>query len=305
MNKKRVATIILNRNLPEVTDSLVEQLEKYDGELSDFYVVESGSSPDKLSKYCSWHANDAHSLENGLRYPRGFNYGLNQLWQEGKFKDYDYFFLCCNDIEFPKEPIISKLVEIIDKQDRLGIIAPCSELWGEKSMIPQGETKYFWDVQFLSWLVKRPLIEDIMEAQDPNMMNFFFDGNNFRGYYADLEVIAKAYANDWAAAITTDVWQIENDSHLRSKSDLMKTDPYDVNLKRVFAEGKLWLRRKYGFNSRWSMQSYAKFFYEEFFKHYPEFNSFNILQSANNETKAEEATAPLRVALEKNKISTQ
>ena len=40
----------------------------------------------------------------------------------------------------------------------------------------------------------------------------------------------------------------------------MKTDPYDENLKKVLNEGKKWLRRKYGFNSRWSINLYSKFF---------------------------------------------
>ena len=40
---KKVATIILNRNLPEVTDKLCEHIKFYDGELTDIYVVEAGS----------------------------------------------------------------------------------------------------------------------------------------------------------------------------------------------------------------------------------------------------------------------
>ena len=36
---KRIATIILNRNLPEVTDRLYEHLIKFDGDLTDIYVV--------------------------------------------------------------------------------------------------------------------------------------------------------------------------------------------------------------------------------------------------------------------------
>ena len=35
---KRVATIILNRNLPEVTDRLVEHLQRHDGDATDAFV---------------------------------------------------------------------------------------------------------------------------------------------------------------------------------------------------------------------------------------------------------------------------
>lgn len=61
---------------------------------------------------------------------------------------------------------------------------------------------------------------------------------------------AKAYANYWAAAITTDVWAGENESHLLDQADLIKTDTYQENMRLYLEEGAQWLRRKYGFNSR-------------------------------------------------------
>ena len=274
---KKVATIILNRNLPSVTDSLYEQFQKHDGKNTDIFVVESGSHENHLSKYKTWWANDPDSVENGLRYCRGFNYGLSELWKEGKFKNYDYFYLVCNDVKFNDEPIVTPLVEEMEKHPRMAILSPCSHLWGEKHMIPPMETRYFWEIQFLSFLVRREFIEEIMNTQEPDMMNVFFDGSNFRGYAADLETVIKAYANDWAAGITTKVWQDEDDSILKTKADLMKTDPYDVNLKKLFSEGKDWLRAKYGFNSRWTMQMYAKSFYQMFFEHYPEYGRNDIL----------------------------
>ena len=44
--------------------------------------------------------------------------------------------------------------------------------------------------------------------QTPDYMSLF-DGNNFRGYGSEHEPIAKAYANDWAAAITSEVWALK------------------------------------------------------------------------------------------------
>ena len=81
---KKVATIILNRNLPAVTERLYEHLEKYDGDLTDIYVVEAGSDAGKLSRYSTWHANSDEILRNGLRYGRGMNFGLTQLIKEGR-----------------------------------------------------------------------------------------------------------------------------------------------------------------------------------------------------------------------------
>ena len=107
-------------------------------------------------------------------------------------------------------------------------------------------------------------------------MNFLYDGENFRGYESDIELIAKGYANEWATAITTKVYAEENEEHLKTKADLIKTDTYDENLQKWVVEGKKWMRRKYGFNSRWTMQMYAKFFYEKFFEYYPELLKYKI-----------------------------
>ena len=79
---KKVASLILNRNLPKVTDRLYEHVKKYDGELTDIFVIESGSDENNLSKYMTWHANWEDAIFKGLRYARGMNYGLSQLWKE-------------------------------------------------------------------------------------------------------------------------------------------------------------------------------------------------------------------------------
>jgi hypothetical protein len=107
-------------------------------------------------------------------------------------------------------------------------------------------------------------------------MNLLYDGTNFRGYGTDLELVAKGYANDWATAITTKVWAEENEAHLESQSDLIKTESFEENLSLYIEEGRNWMRKKYGFNSRWSMQMYAKFWYEEFFKYHPEYGNYKI-----------------------------
>ena len=79
-------------------------------------------------------------------------------------------------------------------------------------------------------------------------INFLFDGNNFRGYCSESELIAKAYANDWSAANTSKVWSSENESYLLNQSDLIKTETYSENLKLYVEEGRKWMLKKYGFN---------------------------------------------------------
>jgi len=273
---RQVATIILNRNLPEVADRLYEHLEKYDGDQSDIYVVEAGSDVTRLSKNATWHANWNDAGQNGLRYGRGMNYGLSKLWTEGKFKKYNAFFLLTNDTELDESETIRPLIRVMDKHPRLGILSPCSRRWGEKLLLEKERTKYFWFIHNNSLLLRREFIESICNNSEPNHMNFLFDGNNFRGYLSESELIAKAYANDWAAAITSEVWSSENESYLINQADLIKTENYEENLKLYINEGKIWLRNKYGFNSRWSMQQYVKSFYDKFFEFHPEYNAYKI-----------------------------
>jgi len=273
---KKTATIILNRNLPAVTDALYERLEKNNRDETDIYIVESGSSKGNLSKYYSWWANWEESLEYGLRYPRGFNYALVQLLQEDKYQKYDYFFLVCNDVEFEDKPIISTLEAEMKQHPQVGILSPCCEDWGEYKLLSANDTKYFWYINHVAWFVRRQYIDTVRELESPSYMNFLYDGENFRGYESEIELVIKGYINDWASAITTKVMAKEDKSHLINKADLIKTDPYEESIMKCVAEGKKWMRRKYGFNSRWAMQLYAKFFYEKFFDYYPGLERYKI-----------------------------
>ena len=273
---KNEATIILNRNLPEPTDRLVEHLQKYDLEQNDIFVVEAGSDDDKLSKYCTWHADSKEIRKNGLRYSRGMNFGLLQLWLDHKWEDYEAFFLLTNDTELSPQPTVEVMLSLLGDHPRAGIISPCSQRWGERLLLRNESTKYFWFIHNNSYFIRREFIESIMEIENPSYFNFVFDGNNFRGFMSESELIAKAYANDWAAAITTKVYAEENESYLLEKADLIKTETYDQNIMQYIDEGNRWLRGKYGFNSRWSMQQYVKSFYDRFFEFYPEFNKYKI-----------------------------
>lgn len=273
---KSVCCIILNRNLAEITDCLYESLSRLEGDVADFFIVESGSQPDRRSRYCTWWANWPEAMEHGLRYPRGFNYGLIQLLAENRFKNYDYFFLVCNDSVFPNQPVIGTLLDEMARHPHVGIMSPCCDHWGELSLLDGGQTRYFWNIQHISWLLRRSCVESISSMDQPEITNFLYDGTNFRGHMADLEIIAKGYANDWATAVTSKVVFTENDTLLRTKADLMKTDPYDENIRLTIAEGLTWLKCKYGFNDRWTFSLYAKFFYENFFTLYPECQPYKV-----------------------------
>lgn len=273
---KRTATIILNRNLPEVTDNLYGHLQQYDSDYTDVYVVEAGSDIHKLSRHYTWHVNSPEARLNGLRYCRGMNYGLYQLWKEGKFDCYDSFLLLANDTELEPVETVKPLLDILDEHSRVGILSPCSPRWGERHLLKSETTKYFWFIHNNAYLLRREFILDIINAHETDPFDFLFDAANFRGYGAEQELIAKAYNNDWAAAITSLVWASENESYLLNKADLIKTEPYEENLRLYVQEGLAWMKKKYGFNSHWAMQQYVKYSYEKFFEFYPEYSPYKL-----------------------------
>ena len=273
---KRICTIILNRNLPDPTNALYEHLREFDYEYNDTFVIEAGSDKDKLSKYCTWYANDSEIIKNGLRYGRGMNYALLQLFKEKNWQKYEAFFLLTNDTELYPLETIKTLIKVLEDHPMVGILSPASKNWGEVNLLKDKQTKYFWFIHNNALLLRREFIESIMERENPNYLNFLFDGNNFRGYLIESEIIAKAYVNDWAAAITTKVFAEENENYLIEKSDLIRTEDFFENRKLYLEEGNRWIKRKYGFNSRWTMNQYVKNFYDKFFEFHPELIKYKI-----------------------------
>jgi len=273
---KPVAAIVLNRNLPEVTDALCERLERSSGDVADIFVVESGSDRDRLSRRCTWWADWPESLEMGLRYPRGFNFALSRLLAEGRYGDYEHFLLLVNDAEIPAEPWVAALLEVMREHPRVGILSPCSRTWGERELIGPEGVRYFWHMSQIAWLLRRRYVDDVRELEEPTYMNFLYDGENFRGYESEIELVIKGYINDWASAITTRAFVDEDKNHLVTKHQLIRTEPFEESVMKCVQEGRRWMRRKYGFHSRWCMQMYAKLFYESFFVNYPYLAPFRI-----------------------------
>ena len=270
MNMNKTATIILNRNLPQPTNALVEHLYKYDKGYTDIFVVEAGSDNDKLSKYCTWHVKTPEVVNKGLRYCRGMNFGLLKLWKDGYWDEYDSFFLLTNDTKFPSnQSTISSLQNLLVKYPKTGIISPCSNRWGEKNLIGENSIKYFWFIHNNAYFFRKTMLNQLINKDNPTYMDFLFDGENFRGYLSESEIIAKAYANDWAAAITTCVIAEEEESYLLNQNKLIKTETYEENFKLYIDEGLKWIKKKYGFNSRWQMIQYSKLFYDNFFEYFP------------------------------------
>lgn len=274
--QKPVATLVLNRNLGGVTDRLVEHLQKFDGDICDIIVIESGSEEDKRSKYPGYQACWKEAMENGLRYGRGFNFGLASLLENGKYENYEYFFLVWNNSVFFDEPTTGILLEQLVSHPKMGIISPCDAAWGEYRLIPENESRVFWYGTHVAWLMRRSFIDTIREFKNPGPMNFLYDGTNFRGYYSDVELIGKAYVNDFAYAVTRKTCFKEIRNYKEKYQDLMRTETTEVNQDKMYQEGMAWLRRKYGFQSHWNMLQYVKAFYDIFLSNNPGYSDYKI-----------------------------
>ncbi len=269
-----IATIILNRNLPEITDKLYKSIKK--NNITDIFVVEAGSQKNRLSKYVTWHARWKSAKKNGLRFPRGMNFALSNLYMEKKLDKYKYFALVTNDAEFKTLNFCQKVIRIFEKHKKLGILSPIANNFGEKKLLKDQNVKYFWFVHNHVIFIRTELIKKLMCTTKPGYMNFLFDGTNFRGYGTEMELVAKAYSNYWSVGLTSNIIVNENERLLLKQSNIIKTESYNKNLELFVIEGKKWMKNKYGFDSKWSMSMYAKLFYDKFFDYYPELIKFKI-----------------------------
>ena len=155
MKKKEVATIILNRNLKSVTDKLYKKILKYNKNHTDVYIVDSGSDKKKKSVFTTWSADWKSARKNGLRFSRGMNFGLSNLYKENKFKDYNYFLLLTNDSEVESKNFLKNLISIMKRFKSIAILSPCSKKWGEKFLLKKNKLKFFWYIHNNALLIRK------------------------------------------------------------------------------------------------------------------------------------------------------
>ena len=176
-----IAVIVLNRNLAKVTDKLCGKLLKEGVLTSDLFVIEAGSDDDNLSKYCTWYVRDKETTDIGLRYNRGMNQALVNLYQTGKWETYDAFLLLTNDTEFTTKSPTQSLFKVLSDHPRVALLSPCSESWGKRVLLIKSSEKYFWNIGTTALLVRRAFIDTISNKNSLSNRNFLFDGSNFRG----------------------------------------------------------------------------------------------------------------------------
>ena len=254
---KKCCTILLQRNLPEVTNKIGDEILQNNDNLTDFYVVESGSDDDRLSKFTenTFHANWDEARENGLRTGRGFNFGLTELKKIGK--EYEYYFLVTGDTVFEQKNCVEILLKEMESNPKMGIISPLSRKWGN-------EFSHLWDknrtqsvalIPHVAWMFRSELIDIISEDfSSKDFMGYLYDGTNFRCYDADTEILVKSYLYDFFPAITSKVYIKEDELLTDRNFKVMKTENRETHKKLMWDEGMAWLKRKYNFDGKQQMR---------------------------------------------------
>jgi hypothetical protein len=271
MNKK-CCTLILQRNLPHVTNEVGDFILENSGELTDFYVIESGSDDDKLSKFVdtTFHGNWPDARKNGLRPPRGFNYALCELDRLGL--KYDYYFMLQGDVDIKNKNTLEVLISEMEAYPKIGMISPMSKNWGNefKDMYSVKKTRPCTLIPHLAWLVSRELIDSISKDYKKDMYGYIYDGTNFRGYDTDTEILVKCYQNDMFPAITSKVYVEEKVNQTNENHEVMKTEKTKDHQKLFYEEGMVWLKKKYGFDGKIPMRKLLDKSCSDFFNNNPE-----------------------------------
>ncbi len=269
---KKSCTILLQRNLPEVTNKFADNLLKYNSELTDFYVVESGSDDDMLTSHKTFHANWEDARVNGLRTGRGFNYALKELQSRGL--DYEYVMMATGDAEIAEEPVIDILIKEFEEHPRLGILSPITWNWGERVAKFKNEkvTKAMSiPIPHICWMFRRECIEDLVDGREPSIYEeFLYDGTNFRCYAVDTELKMRAYAKNWAFGITSKTSHKEDYDLTDQNYVAMKTDSHNKHRELMWKEGLEWMKKKYGFNDKYGLMNLLRKEYDGFFNRNPD-----------------------------------
>lgn len=264
---KKVACIVLNRNLGKITDKLVLKLKNSHTDL-DVFVVDSGSEEKNKSKFTTWHVDTPMVKEFGLRFGQGMNFGLYQLFITKKLQEYDFIFLITNDVIIRTKNFTTKILKIMLNNPAIGLLSPCGSNWGERLLLKKKTLKFFWFIHNNFYVFRKECLFELLNM-GANYKKFLYDGDNFRGFMIESEIIAKCYLASWAAAVTNEVIVDENESFLIEKSDLIKTDPFEQNMQKGIKEGEKWIKQKYGFSNPWQMHFYVKYCYDNYFKLFP------------------------------------
>jgi hypothetical protein len=245
--------VILNRNLGNETDTLRDRLLLLG--FSNVVVVDSSTDISLQSKYANVIADDLSTLKLGYRMNRGFNLGLDYA-----IKNFNPDWVLCLPVDsyiekidldgFEKE---SKSYSKIVAYTFLNESHPYFSLFKKNIAL-------IWNIDEGPIMVKTNFVKEFITNNQVNI----FDNNNFRGYMSFKELALRVYANNKGIGAYKSFIIREREEFLLNFAELMKTESYSKNKELLIVEGSSWLREKYGFLDRWSLENIVRLTYDEF-----------------------------------------
>lgn len=158
----RVAVLLLNFNLPDLTDNLVEQIRRNVSFPHELFLLDNGSEADKVTRYAT------HTVEKNV----GMNGGIDYLWDVVKDRDdFDAYWFLCNDIvlddgrDYLAE--MAALFAELSERYRVATITPSYHYEGKRAVpefMRKRETGSWRAISWLEWnalLVSRQVMSDL------------------------------------------------------------------------------------------------------------------------------------------------
>lgn len=159
--KPRVAIILMNRDRPDITDKVFEQVRTMgEGLETKIFVVECGSKPESRSQYATHYFKDKNY--KGRYY--GFNQGLKFADAEGG--PWDYYWFLVNDIYFDEgADVLRELYECMLEDERMALIGPGEPEGADyRGCFPKPEERRWHKastVHGLAWLMRGQAIREV------------------------------------------------------------------------------------------------------------------------------------------------
>lgn len=185
----KIATLIVSRNRPDLVDELVDNISTNNSIDNDIYVIECGTDLKKLSNNSSlWYKDDDF---------KGKCFGHNiALDFARKSDEYDYFFVCMNDVFIQEKQPLSQMIEQFQQNPRLAILSPTNLDGGYPGS--DREKKGGWrkvtTCDYLCFLMRAEAINDAG-----------FLNPDFKYCWGAIhELSYKLYSKDWFIAYSDD-----------------------------------------------------------------------------------------------------
>ena len=186
MNEK-ICIGIVNRNSPEMGDSVYEHLSV---EGVDIFLLENGSSKDKISKYTTDHISESN----------GISWAVNFLCKKGIDLNYDYVWIAYNDVRFDDPAIfLEKSIEMFRKDKKLAVVTGnWPQVWnmgGEKRVPSDGIISFF---DPLSFIVSCRFMKEVLNNKN---LTPFWDSKNHVGHHNILGPAHSIYLSGHRMAV--------------------------------------------------------------------------------------------------------